>query len=63
MKRAVWTALAAGVTAGAAMLALRALRYVWRRVTHEEPPDESRWAKWLVAAPLKKGIERSGRRA
>jgi hypothetical protein len=57
MKKALWTALVASVTATAASLALRGLRYMWRRVTHEEPPERPRWAKFLVGAPLKRGIE------
>ena len=36
--------------------ALRGLAYAWRRIRHEAPPDEPRWARWLVGIPLKKGV-------
>lgn len=59
MKKILWTALAAVVTAAAATSALRLLRYVWREVTQEEPPEQPRWARMLVGAPLNKRVTKA----
>lgn len=59
MKKLLWTALATLVSAGAAALAMRGLNYVWQRVAHEPPPEQPKWARFIVGSPLKKGIEKS----
>jgi hypothetical protein len=57
MKKLVWTALVAAVSAGAAALAVKALRNAWMRVMDEPPPKQSWWARKLVGGPLSKGVE------
>ena len=57
MKKLLWTALAAAVTAAAATGALRLLRYVWRKSTHEEPPEKTWWANLLVGKPVHAGVK------
>ena len=61
MKKLLWTALAAAVSAAAASGAMRLLRYMWRKSTHEEPPEQPRWAQLLVGKPLKAGAPKSHR--
>jgi hypothetical protein len=57
MKKLLWTALAAAVTTAAAAAAMRLLRYMWRKSTHEDPPEQPRWARLLVEKPLKAGTK------
>jgi hypothetical protein len=59
MKKVLWSAMAAIVSVAAARLALRALGYAWERVAHEPPPPQPKWARWLVAAPLSKGVAKA----
>ena len=59
MKKILWTALAAMVSATAARVALRVLGRTWERVAHEPPPAAPRWARWLVGAPLSKGVAKT----
>lgn len=59
MKKLLWTALAAVVTTAAAAGALHLLAYVWRRVAHEEPPEQPGWAKLFVRKPLRAGVKRA----
>lgn len=53
MKKLVWTALVAALTAAAARLAVRAAERVWRYVTTENPPPMPRWAKFVVGKTAK----------
>ena len=57
MKKLVWTALAAAMSTAAAAGALRLLAYMWRKSTHEDPPESPWWARWLVGKPLKAGTK------
>lgn len=59
MKKLLWTALAAAVTTAAASAAMRLLRYMWRKSTHEDPPEQPRWAQLLVGKPLKSGTKKA----
>jgi hypothetical protein len=59
MKKVIWTALAAIASAAAASAALRVLDYALRRFTHEQPPEQPKWARWFVGGPLKKGVEKT----
>lgn len=59
MKKIVFVGLTAVVTAGAAAFARRAMNYVWRRFAHEEPPEQPKWARFLVGAPLSKGVQKT----
>jgi hypothetical protein len=58
MKKVIWTALAALVSTAAASVALRVLNFAWRRFTHEDAPEQPKWARLFVGSPLKKGVER-----
>jgi hypothetical protein len=53
MKKLVWTALVAAVSAIVTRVAVRALERVWRRVTKEGPPPEPRWARFVVGRTMK----------
>lgn len=57
MKRFIWTVLATAVSAMSAAYAMRALDRLWRAVTSEPPPDMPRWARFLVARPLKHQVK------
>jgi hypothetical protein len=59
VKKLIWTALAALTSTAAAALAIRALNYTWRRVTHEPPPEQPKWARLLVGMPVKKGVKKA----
>lgn len=59
MKKVLWTALAAVVSAAAARLALRGLGRAWERIAHEPPPEAPKWARWFVDAPLSKGVAKT----
>jgi hypothetical protein len=57
MKRFIWTVLATAVSTMSAAYALRALDRLWRAATSEPPPDMPRWARLLVARPLKQQVK------
>ncbi len=59
MKKVLWTALAALVSAAAAGLAMRGLNYAWLKLMHEPPPEQPKWARLIVGAPLKKGVQKT----
>jgi hypothetical protein len=52
MKKVIWTGLVVVTSAVSAAYAVRALDALWRRVTHEPPPESPRWAR-LLMGPLK----------
>ncbi len=57
MKKLIWTVLATAVSSLSAAYALRALDRVWRAATSEAPPEMPRWARFLVARPLKHQVK------
>jgi hypothetical protein len=57
MKRFIWTVLATTVSTMGAAYALRLLDRVWRAATAEAPPDMPRWARLLVARPIKEQVK------
>jgi hypothetical protein len=56
MRKLLWTALVATVSAACASAAVRALEWAWRRATKRPPPDIPGWAHFLVGKPLRKQI-------
>ncbi len=58
MKKLVWTALVASISAACAGAAVRAHDWAWRRVLKEEPPEIPGWARFFVGKPLRKQIGR-----
>lgn len=58
MKKILWTALVAGTATLGAALAARAVDRLWRRITHEPPPEVPKWAHFLVGMPVQKGVNR-----
>lgn len=57
MKKLIWTALVATVTAASAALAARLLDKGWRRLLKEAPPEMPGWARFLVGKPLRKQVQ------
>ena len=58
MKKVIWTGLVMVTSTAAAALAARALGALWRRVTHEDPPESPRWAH-LLMAPVRHKVTHS----
>jgi hypothetical protein len=58
MKKILWTAMLSVVSGLGAALASRALDLAWRKATQEEPPKIPMWARFLVAKPLRFGVDR-----
>ena len=58
MMKLLWTVLVAATSAASAALAVRGLRFVWTRITHEQPPERPWWARKLVGSPLHGTIRR-----
>ena len=56
MKKLIWTVLVAVVSATTVSLTVRALRYGWKRVVHEDPPGRPWVARKLVGNPLKSAL-------
>ena len=56
MKKLLWTALVATVSAACASAAVRALEWAWRRVAKQAPPPIPAWAHFFVGKPLRKQI-------
>jgi hypothetical protein len=56
MKKLVWTALVAGLTAAVSGLTFRLATVAWRGIMKERPPRLPRWAQALVGQPLRKRI-------
>jgi hypothetical protein len=61
MKKVLWTALVTGATALGALASTRAAAWLWRRGTHEPPPDKPAWASLLIAVPVNKAVTRATR--
>lgn len=59
MRKLIWTALVTIVSGAGATAAVRALRFIWRKATHEEPPPITRWARLLVEKTVKKELDRT----
>ena len=56
MEKLVWTVAVTLTSALAATLTARAMGSLWQRATGERPPEMPRWARWLVARPLRAGV-------
>ena len=56
MKKLIWTVLVAVTSSVAVSVAIRALRYGWKRVVHEDPPGRPWIARKVVGNPLKSAL-------
>lgn len=54
MRKLLFTAL----TVACATAAVRVVEWAWRKIAHEQPPEQPLWARLLIGKPLKALIER-----